>query len=117
MGNGSLEPSFGFTRMSENDNSVTMTTLGIGYLAKGVMKNNFNTYWGGRVSLLMQNQSSEDDSDGENAISLAPVYGAEYSFSENFSMGGEVQLEYFKPTDDDFQTFNLKSLLFFRFYF
>ena len=118
LDNGRLEPGFGFTNIIEGGNMLTITTLGIGYFFYGVENENISIYKGGRTSLINQIQSSENGgSAGNNAISLALVYGVEHSFSANFSMSGEVQLEYIKPPEDDFKTIQLNSLLFCRFYF
>ena len=85
-----------------------MTTLGVGYLADKIQSNNFVSYWGGRFSITMFSEDVED------IISISPVCGAEYSFSDNFSVGGETRFNY--TMNDELSTMDISSHLFFRFY-
>ena len=76
--------------------------------ADKIQSNNFLTYWGGRFSM---NMFSEDI---EAIISISPVCGAEYSFSDNFSIGGETRFNY--TMNVEFDIMDISSHLFFRFY-
>ena len=58
--------------------------------------------------------SSESD---DNIYLFSPVYGAEYHFSENFSLGGETRINYaFDNSDEKNSVIDISSHLFFRFY-
>jgi hypothetical protein len=106
-----IEPSLGYFSVSSEGESSSITTFGVGYLADRIQSNNFETYLGGRFSITMV--SDEDDS----ALSISPVCGAEYSFSDNFSIGGEARFNYSLNTgDDELSTMDISSHLFFRFY-
>ena len=119
---GKLEPSLSYysTKYTENsfDGSGTTSTetssttiLGIGYLKDRFKTDTYRTYWGGRIS--MTNMSDEDDS----IYSISPVYGAEYNFSDNFSIGGETRLNYgFDTSDEETSVIDISAHLFFRFY-
>ena len=88
-----------------------MTTVGVGYLKNRSQSDNFGTYWGGRFSMTM---NSDDD---DNVISISPVCGTEYSFSNNFSIGGETRFNLSMSTGDDESSIrNISAHLFFRFY-
>ena len=120
--NGKLEPSLSYystkyTETSYYGNGTTstetssMTVLGIGYLKDRLKTDKYSTYWGGRIS--MTNMSDEDDS----IYSISPVYGAEYNFSDNFSIGGETRLNYaFDTSDEETSVIDISAHLFFRFY-
>ena len=71
----------------------------------------YNTYLGGRISILI---SSESD---DNIYLLSPIYGAEYYFNDNFSLGGETRLNYaFDKSDAENSVIDISAHLFFRFY-
>ena len=119
---GKLEPSLSYysTKYTETSSFVNGTTstetssttvLGIGYLKDRLKTDTYRTYWGGRIS--MTNMSDEDDS----IFSISPVYGAEYNFSNNFSIGGETRLNYaFDTSDEETSVIDISAHLFFRFY-
>ena len=73
--------------------------------------NNFGTYWGSRFAISM---NSEEDN---HIISISPICGAEYSFSNNFSIGGETSFNLLMSSDDEESNINyISASLFFRFY-
>mgnify|MGYP001190876696 CR=1 FL=1 len=82
--------------------------LGIGKLFNTTKSNDFCTYVGGRLSTSII--SNSDDV----RFLIAPVYGAEYSFSDNFSVGGETRFNY--TMNDESTIMDISSHLFFRFY-
>ena len=104
-----IEPSLGYISVSNESESSSITTLGVGYLANKFQSNNFLTYWGGRFSMNMFSKE-----DAEDIISITPVCGAEYSFSDNFSIGGETRFNY--TMNVEFDIMDISSHLFFRFY-
>ena len=121
--NGKLEPSIGYysvkyteTDYSSSDTSTStktnsITVLGIGYLKDKLNTEMYSTYWDGIIS--MTNISDLDDS----IFSISPVCGAEYYFSDNFSIGGESRLNYaFDTSDEETSVMDISSHLFFRFY-
>ena len=103
-----IEPSLGYISVSNENESSSITTLGMGYLADKIQSNNFLTYWGGRFAMTMFSEEVED------IISISPVCGAEYSLSDNFSIGGEIRFNY--TMNVEFDIMDISSHLFFRFY-
>ena len=103
-----IEPSLGYFSNAYEEESSSVTTLGAGYLTDKIQSNNFVTYWGGRFSMTMFSE------DVESIISISPVCGAEYSFSDNFSVGGETRFNY--TMNDETTIMDISSHLFFRFY-
>ena len=58
--------------------------------------------------------SSESD---DNIYLFSPVYGAEYHFSDNFSLGGETRVNYaYKVSDNENNLISISAHLFCRFY-
>ena len=104
-----IEPSLGYFYVSNENESNRITTLGVGYLAEKIQSNIFLTYWGSRFSMTMFSEDADED-----IISISPVCGAEYSFSDNFSIGGETRFNY--TMNDELSTMDISSHLFFRFY-
>ena len=109
--NGTIEPSLGYFSTSSNGETSSMTTVGVGYLKNRSQSDNFGTYWGGRFSMTMNSEADD------NVISISPVCGTEYSFSNNFSIGGETRFNLSMSTgDDELSIRNISAHLFFRFY-
>ena len=124
-GNLRFEPAVGFTSINQDgDNGsskMSIMTFGLGLLKQKSDSTGFSTYYGLRVAktTISQEDNYDSDSDSESFISLAPVYGLEYYVNKHFSISGELQLNYFKPEDDDddITITEIMSKLFFRFYF
>jgi hypothetical protein len=96
-----LEPEIGFYRSHEEDqnteSTLTMFQIGTG----GFMFEQVNStvvYYGGRVGITLiteefsSNNANVDDS--RTNFYIGPAFGAEHMFSDNFSLGGELQLLY-----------------------
>ena len=110
LSNSTIEPSLGYFSTSSNGETSSITTVGVGYLKNRSQSDNFGTYWGGRFAMTM---NSEDD----NVISISPVCGTEYSFSNNFSIGGETRFNLLMSTGEDESSIrHISAHLFFRFY-
>ena len=110
--NSTIEPSLGYFSMTSNGETESLTTLGVGYLKNRSQSDNFGTYWGGRFAMTMNSAEADD-----NVISISPVCGTEYSFSNNFSIGGETRFNLSMSTGDDESSIrNISAHLFFRFY-
>ena len=117
---GKFEPSISYysTKSTQTSYSGTtsketnsMTILGIGLIENRKKYEQYNTYWGGRFAIAM---SSESD---DNIYLFSPVYGAEYHFSENFSLDGETRINYaIDNSDEKNSVIDISSHLFFRFY-
>ena len=98
-------------KKTKEANSVTI--LGLGFLENKLKQEKYNTYWGFRFAVGMDSETSSDD----NIYLFAPVYGAEYDFSKNFSLGGETRLNYaFDTSDEKTSIIDFSTHLFFRFY-
>ena len=109
--NSTIEPSLGYFSNTFDGETESMTPGGVGYLKNWSQSDNFSTYWGGRFAMTMN--SEEDD----NIISISPVCGTEYSFSNNFSIGGETRFNITMLTGEDESSYsNISAHLFFRFY-
>jgi hypothetical protein len=128
-GNLRFEPAVGFTSINQEgaygSSKMSIMTFGLGLLMQKSDSTGLSKYYGLRVAKTTISQEddyggdSDSDSDSESFISLAPVYGLEYYVNKHFSISGELQLNSFKPEDDDddiTQT-EIMSKLFFRFYF
>ena len=106
-----IEPSLGYFSTSSSRETSSMITVGAGYLKNRSQSDNFGTYWGGRFAMTMNSEADD------NVISIAPVCGTEYSFSNNFSIGGETRFNLSMSTGDDESSIrNISAHLFFRFY-
>ena len=105
---GKIEPSLGFYQLSDEYNESTVMNFGIGYLKDKTQSDNYSTYWGGRISM-----TSNSDSE-TNIITISPICGAEFSFSDHVSIGGETRFNILS-TDETTQMI-ITPHLFFRFY-
>ena len=109
---GKVEPSISYFSSSQSSSeSNSMTILGIGWIENIMKYEKYNTYWGGRFSIAMFSESDDD------IYLFSPIYGAEYHFSGNFSLGGETRINYaFINSDEKNSALNISTHLFFRFY-
>ena len=104
----STETSYDGTTSTESN---SMTIFGIGLLDNRLKNDKYSTYWGGRIAIAKYSDSDD------NIYLLAPVYGAEYYFSGNFSLGGETRLNYaYDKSDERNKVIDISTHLFFRFY-
>ena len=104
----SIETSYDGTTSTESN---SMTIFGIGLLDNRLKNDKYSTYWGGRIAIAKYSDSDD------NIYLLAPVYGAEYYFSGNFSLGGETRLNYaYDKSDERNKVIDISTHLFFRFY-
>ena len=111
LSNATIEPSLGYFSTSSYGETSSITTVGVGYLKNRSQSDNFGTYWGGRFSMTMNSEADD------NVISISPVCGTEYSFSNNFSIGGETRFNLLMSTGDDESSIrHISAHLFFRFY-
>ena len=86
--------------------------VGVGFIDNQSSYEKYNTYFGVRISALMSSDESND-----NIYLLAPLLGAEYYFSERFSLGGEGRLNYaFDNSKEENRIIEFSTHLFFRFY-
>ena len=105
---GKIEPSLGFYQVSNEYDESSVMNFGIGYLKDKTQSDNYSTYWGGRISM-----TSNSDSE-TNIITISPICGAEFSFSDHVSIGGETRFNILS-TDETTQMV-ISPHLFFRFY-
>ena len=101
-----LEPSLGLTRVSDEQtdgattysSSMSVWRLGLGVLLTRPFGPEGRGYFGPRIGLVRMSQSEEsgtfDYSEDRLNLTLAGVTGAEFFLAEQFSLGGEVGLEY-----------------------
>ncbi|OQX95237.1 hypothetical protein B6I21_06470 [candidate division KSB1 bacterium 4572_119] len=130
-----IEPGFGYFQVKEEGGSSESTTsiysFGIGLFPMN-HNGSLTYYYGIRLGLTggssKYEYSSGDYTDEEKStISgyfAAPAVGAEYFFSEHFSLGGEAQFRYITYTEEedgeDDSTYTMmgtRTLLFIRWYF
>ena len=120
-----FEPAVGFIGVNQEsdygDTKMSIMTIGLGLLMQKSDTTGLSPYYGLRVVRTTISQEDDEDSDSESVNSLAPVYGLEYYVNKHFSISGELQLNYFKPEEDEdggsFTQTEIMSKLFFRFYF
>ena len=130
-----FEPAVGFMGVNQEsdygDTKMSIMTIGLGLLMQKSDTTGLSPYYGLRLARttiseeVNYNDEYDDyldsDSDSESALSIAPVYGLEYYVNKHFSISGELQLNYFKPEEDEdggsFTQTEIMSKLFFRFYF
>lgn len=87
-----LEPYFStYKANSDDDYNYRSSQLGIGLFKIEKISNQTSVYWGARTAYIDGHDSDGDDFDG---YSVAPVLGFEYFPVKNFSVGGDVALEY-----------------------
>ncbi|HEX7070356.1 MAG TPA: outer membrane beta-barrel protein [Rhodothermales bacterium] len=103
-----LEPEVGFVRFDREagpvEQSNTVFHLGTGIFA---MRPHGNTalYYGGRIGFARQSEETElpggDEEESSTNLFLGPAVGAEYAFSERFSLGGEAQIIFTALGEED----------------
>ena len=116
----SLQPAFGFSIVSP-DEGETVSNFRLGFGLLGYKSGQLSPYYGFRFSANILSGGGESNSD----ILIAGVFGAEYFFSEKFSIGGEFQLilgladDEFSPSGFSFGSTNYFTGQFatFNFYF
>ena len=127
-----IEPEFGIFRVSSESGgdfprSSTSTVLqfGTGLFAVNRIDKTL-LYYGARFGLTRMSDSFDSngssDSSSRTNIYGGPALGAEYMFSEHFSLGGEAQLIYLSvgSTDDNDDTGSVlrsRALFFSRWHF
>ncbi|MCH9031248.1 MAG: hypothetical protein IIB00_03180 [candidate division Zixibacteria bacterium] len=96
--NMTIEPTFSFSRIfPKNSGSLASYQMGLGIAAHWKPGEDLRPYIGGRISFDIASFNDETYAD----IAFSPVFGAEYFFSDHFSVGGEFQV-IFVFTDDTF---------------
>ncbi|MCK5742648.1 MAG: outer membrane beta-barrel protein [Chlorobi bacterium] len=110
-----LEPEFGIYRDSEiikNDldgdieRIYSFYRIGLGAFKTIKPANNFLMYFGPRIGVLMvsseRNYSNDPDrTSSQNIIIIGGSVGGEYYLSDHFSLGAEVQLNFFSYGDEE----------------
>lgn len=86
-----IEPYFSTYKSSSDDYSYRSSRLGLGLFKVEKTSNQTSVYWGARAAYIDGHDSDGEDFDG---YSVAPVLGFEYFPVKNFSVGGDVALEY-----------------------
>ena len=111
-----FEPSIAYFRLSDdNNNYSSAVSIGFGILEiRPTESGNYSNYLGLRSFITFINGSNDPMDILGYAIS--PVCGGEYYFSQNFSVGGEVQLTLQRFDEGDLSIIDVGALLFFRFY-
>ncbi len=125
-----IEPQLGLSMTSSESGSVeqsrTTLVLGTGIFKEGATISNTVLYYGGRIGIAQESRSVEtpagDTDDSSTDLFLGPAVGAEYYFSERFSLGGEAQLmftSFGEEGDDDVSSsqFQTQGVFFVRWYF
>ena len=90
-------------------------SIGFGYLKNKKNSENYNRYSGFRVNGVFLIPSDFK----ANLYKFAPIAGSEYKFNKNFTIGGEIRMNFLYSTiipDFDLTFRYLSSHLFFRFY-
>ena len=88
-----IEPNLGYSSgiNSLGNHKNTFSNFRIGSIFAAVyLKGSMNYYYGIDLGIVLTSNSNDSKTD----FYVGPVIGAEYLFSEYFSLGGEVQLNY-----------------------
>ena len=110
-----FEPTFGYFSSSYKNTSSGITyessssNLRLGtVLAYATAIASMNLYYGIDIGVILSSQKSESSGSSstdrsKTDIFVGPAIGGEYMFSENFSLGGEIQINYISigNFDDD----------------
>ena len=59
-------------------------------------KASMNYYYGIDIGAILSSQSSSSTDRSKTDFYIGPAIGGEYMFSDNFSLGGEIQVNYIK---------------------
>lgn len=86
-----VEPYVSTYKVNDDDYSYRSSRLGVGLFKLEKTSSQTSVYWGARASYIDGRDSDDGDFDG---YSIAPVLGFEYFPVKNFSVGGDVALEY-----------------------
>lgn len=95
-----FEPTFGYysyshTSSSGSESSSSNFRLGA-VLAYANSKASMNYYYGIDIGAILSSQSSSSTDRSKTDFYIGPAIGGEYMFSDNFSLGGEIQVNYIK---------------------
>lgn len=108
-----IEPQFGLFRRSRDSGSGTQASsrtataleLGAGVFATPQIGDNTIAHLGGRLGIVRFSESisgpNTDDSQSATDFFIGPAAGGEHFLSDNFSLGGEVQLIYVNVGEGD----------------
>lgn len=86
-----IEPYLSAYKSDYDNASYRRSELGAGFFKLEKTSNQTDVYWGARVGYIDGRDTDKEDFDG---YSVAPVLGFEYFPVKNFSVGGEVAVEY-----------------------
>jgi hypothetical protein len=103
-----FEPTFGYFSSSSSSTSSGTTSeskssnLRLGtVLAYATAIASMNLYYGIDIGVILSSESSESTFPGSTSTDrsktdffIGPAIGGEYMFSDNFSLGGEIQINY-----------------------
>lgn len=96
-----LEPEIGFLRFSEDgefaEETITQWRFGIGAFYYMRAAESLRAYVGPRLGLQLTSMTDENGGKyefDETDLLIGIALGGEYFFSDNFSLGGEIQLNY-----------------------
>lgn len=96
-----FEPFFSY--YDEKDGSYTFESdsFGVGVFRLAPVADKISLYFGGRLALVTYGDSDPDFGDYKSEGTLiAPVLGAQYSISQNFTIALEHRIEYFSEDVD-----------------
>jgi len=104
-----IEPEISYYKFSEkeeynsstDENRITSYSIGLG-LSSMNRRGSVNLFYGARFGMIKASSVNEytyiggadKDEETGSGFYIAPTIGGEYFFSENFAMGGEVQIKY-----------------------
>jgi hypothetical protein len=92
-----IEPYVSAYKVNDADYSYRRSRLGVGLFKLEKTSSQTSMYWGARASYIDGRDSDDGEFDG---YSIAPVLGFEYFPVKNFSVGGDVALEYIDIDSD-----------------
>ncbi|MEE9450904.1 MAG: outer membrane beta-barrel protein [Ignavibacteriaceae bacterium] len=125
-----FEPNIGFFNLSatttgymgtEVDASLSNYRLGA-VIAYANAIASMNLYYGINIGVILSSISADSDSESKSDFFVGPAIGGEYMFSDNFSLGGEIQINYIKignfddDSDDSMSIISSRGMIILRWY-
>ncbi len=125
-----FEPNIGFFNLSatttgymgtEVDASLSNYRLGA-VIAYANAIASMNLYYGINIGVILSSISVDSDSESKTDFFVGPAIGGEYMFSDNFSLGGEIQINYIKignfddDSDDSMSIISSRGMIILRWY-
>lgn len=109
-----IEPEFGLSYRSQNNNDQTGFLIGTGVFMMQQPSAKINMYFGGKALINYASYDYGAGNTSDTQLVLGGTFGFEYKFEQHFSLGGEANL-YLGV--GDYTTLNTEGMGILRYYF